>query len=193
MAEDPSLKTLERAEWPDVERAIDAHCAGVPIRFNLAVMRYLALPQGHGAALDACCGSGQGPLILQRRGYHPVHAFDRFDGAARLLQSRGVTFSVSDFFAYRPPLKFDLITACDCLEHLPRPAEVLTRLRDWLAPGGTLFLAVPLEEELGRNQYHINAWTRESLLLLLARLEFTITRELNDFDQGKIRFWGLLQ
>ncbi|MBP7638705.1 MAG: class I SAM-dependent methyltransferase [Kiritimatiellae bacterium] len=155
--------------------------------------RYLALPGGRGAALDVCCGSGQGAIILQRRGYSPVYAFDRFAGAGKLLTAHGVKFSCSDFWQYAPPRRFDLITACDCLEHLPEPERVLRRIREWLAPGGTLFLAVPLEEELGHNQYHVNAWTREAMLLLLARCEWVIARELNDFDQGKIRFWGLLQ
>ena len=189
----PDSRAVERATWPDPERAIDLHLAGVGIDFYLAVARYLTVPGGSGAALDVCCGSGQGAVILQRRGYHPVHAFDRFDGARRFLESRGVTFTACDFRGYKAPTLFMLVTACDCLEHLPDPAGALLRIRDWLAPDGRLFLAVPLENEVGRNRFHINAWDRAGLLKLLAVTEWTIERETNDFDAQQHRFWGLLK
>jgi SAM-dependent methyltransferase len=39
--------------------------------------------------------------------------------------------------------RFDLVIANDVLEHVPRPGPFLSRLREWLAPGGTAFLEIP--------------------------------------------------
>jgi SAM-dependent methyltransferase len=38
---------------------------------------------------------------------------------------------------------FDVVVCADVLEHLPRPEELLARIREWLAPGGTLFVSLP--------------------------------------------------
>jgi predicted TPR repeat methyltransferase len=42
---------------------------------------------------------------------------------------------------WAPP--FDAIVCGDVLEHLPRPEELLARIREWLRPGGTLYVSVP--------------------------------------------------
>jgi 2-polyprenyl-3-methyl-5-hydroxy-6-metoxy-1,4-benzoquinol methylase len=38
---------------------------------------------------------------------------------------------------------FDVVVCADVLEHLPRPEELLARIRDWLRPGGTLLVSLP--------------------------------------------------
>jgi len=38
---------------------------------------------------------------------------------------------------------FDAVVCADVLEHLPRPEELLARIRNWLRPGGTLLVSVP--------------------------------------------------
>ncbi len=38
---------------------------------------------------------------------------------------------------------FDAVVCADVLEHLPRPEELLARIRAWLRPGGTLFVSLP--------------------------------------------------
>jgi SAM-dependent methyltransferase len=38
---------------------------------------------------------------------------------------------------------FDVVVCADVLEHLPRPEELLARIRQWLAPGGTLLVSLP--------------------------------------------------
>ena len=38
---------------------------------------------------------------------------------------------------------FDVVVCADVLEHLPRPEALLARIREWLAPGGTLLVSVP--------------------------------------------------
>ena len=41
------------------------------------------------------------------------------------------------------PAPFDVVVCADVLEHLPRPEELLERIRTWLAPGGVLLVSVP--------------------------------------------------
>lgn len=38
---------------------------------------------------------------------------------------------------------FDAVVCADVLEHLPRPEELLGRIRQWLRAGGTLFVSLP--------------------------------------------------
>ncbi len=38
---------------------------------------------------------------------------------------------------------FDVVVCADVLEHLPRPEDLLARIREWLAPGGLLFVSLP--------------------------------------------------
>jgi predicted TPR repeat methyltransferase len=38
---------------------------------------------------------------------------------------------------------FDVAVCADVLEHLPRPEELLARIRAWLRPGGTLLVSLP--------------------------------------------------
>lgn len=43
------------------------------------------------------------------------------------------------------PAGYDLILLCHVLEHLSRPADMLTELKALLAPGGLLFIELPLD------------------------------------------------
>ncbi len=47
-----------------------------------------------------------------------------------------------------PAASLDVVTLWDALEHLPAPAAVLSRAREWLRPGGWIFLNVPNCESL---------------------------------------------
>src|SRR5206468_13015382 len=38
---------------------------------------------------------------------------------------------------------FDAVVCADVLEHLPRPEQLLVRIRGWMRDGGTLFVSVP--------------------------------------------------
>lgn len=54
------------------------------------------------------------------------------------------------FEQYRPSAHFDAIEMGFVLEHVENPALTLARFRDFLAPGGTLFIAVPNARSLHR-------------------------------------------
>jgi predicted TPR repeat methyltransferase len=79
---------------------------------------------------------------------------------------------------------FDAVVCADVLEHLPRPEDLLSKIRSWLKPGGTLFVSLPNIANvtvrgallLGRFPYadrgildrtHLRFYTRRSALELL--------------------------
>ncbi len=71
------------------------------------------------------------------------------EGAPSLLaEARGINrdnvdFILSRFEDFEPGERFDSIFLIHTLEHLDDPVTILGRIRDWLAPGGRLFVAVP--------------------------------------------------
>ena len=88
---------------------------------------------------------------------------------------------------------FDVVVCADVLEHLPRPEELLARIRAWLAPGGHLFVSLPNVANvtvragllLGRFPYaekgildrtHLRFYTRKSARRLLEEAGFRVLR-----------------
>jgi len=187
---------VERASWPDVPAAIAELLAGRPVHYHQAIRRYLAAPappRPGARALDVCCGVGQGSLILRRKGWK-VSAFDHSRQATDLLRAHGITFSWCAFadFAHDPLFPYQLVTCCDALEHLAHPSRVLGRVRDWLASDGRLWLCVPLEgDHRSPNPFHLNAWSRRSLLQLLTDSGWTVEREVDAPLPNQ--FWGVLK
>jgi 2-polyprenyl-3-methyl-5-hydroxy-6-metoxy-1,4-benzoquinol methylase len=113
-----------------------------------------ALPEVHerllagGRALDVGCGAGLAAVELARRYPDAVVEGVDVDGASIDLaranaREAGVTvrFHVRD--ASDPGLEggYDLVTLFESLHHLARPVEALRRLREQLAPGGTVLVA----------------------------------------------------
>ena len=86
---------------------------------------------------------------------------------------------------------FDVVVCADVLEHLSRPEDLLARIRDWLAPGGKLFVSLPNIANvtvraalmLGRFTYrekgildrtHLRFYTRRSARHLLEESGFRV-------------------
>lgn len=181
----------ERAWWDDIPKAIDAVKRGMPVDFNQALKRYLVIPDAAGAmtALDACCGVGQGSIILHEKGYK-VTAFDRHAPAADILKHYPIDFVATDFFlADFPKQSFDLVVCSDALEHLPLPKSAFSHLKTWVKPEGRIYLAVPIEGKTSPNPYHLNAWTREGFLAMLDGW----TVETNFAPKGAPVLWLLLK
>jgi len=108
------------------------------------------LPSRIGAALDVGCGTGDLVRRLSRRAEH-VTGLDAdltsIDTARRLSREQGnVDFRCEDLLSVDLPGGYDVITALAVLHHVPFEAG-LTRLRDLLAPDGTLVVLGVYREE----------------------------------------------
>jgi 2-polyprenyl-3-methyl-5-hydroxy-6-metoxy-1,4-benzoquinol methylase len=68
---------------------------------------------------------------------------DRDDTAVEYHKSRGYNAVVGDAQDFRMQDKFDVVTACDVLEHLQDPEGFFRSVRSVLVPKGLLILTVP--------------------------------------------------
>ncbi|WP_308019905.1 class I SAM-dependent methyltransferase [Streptomyces sp. SP2-10] len=124
------------------------------------------LPRRFGTALDVGCGSGDLARLLGRR----AREVDGIDADAEIVaRARELTeaaapvgYSVADASRRLPAGPYDVITCVAVLHHLPL-AETLTRLRQALAPGGTLVVvgcaraSGPVDHVLGLVAVPLNA------------------------------------
>jgi len=140
------------ARWQnarDIDQGLDdpARLFAMP-RFRLVADLVAELPAG-ARVLDYACGQGHFTLALARR--HPALTFRGVDLAAaavavgrQRLAADGppnATLAAGDADTIIGP--YDLVLACEVMEHLPDPGAVADRLERALAPGGRLCLTVP--------------------------------------------------
>ena len=110
---------------------------------ELALVKRYALPPGR--LLDVGCSAGLFVCAAQKAGWEATGVDPSAWAVARGLERcPGVRFragllSEVDF----PAGSFEVVTLWNVLEHLPRPAETLDRIRSWLSRDGWLFLSLP--------------------------------------------------
>jgi ubiquinone/menaquinone biosynthesis C-methylase UbiE len=117
------------------------------------------------AVLEVGCGVGAQTVTVAERS--PGAALTAVDLAAESLAAarkrthdaglRDVAFTQADIYTLPRPdgplaaATFDHVFVCFVLEHLPRPAEALRRLRAMLKPGGTITV---IEGDHGSAYFH---------------------------------------
>lgn len=103
----------------------------------------LELGLGHGYATDIFSRRFDRHVVLE--GSHAVIGYFRDkhpDCRAEIVETWFENFSTDE--------RFDLIVMGFILEHVDDPVLILRRFREFLAPGGRMFLAVPNAEVLNR-------------------------------------------
>ena len=109
-------------------------------------------PLLHGrAGLEMGSADGEMTRFL-REDFDRLHVLDASDDYVEKATSFGdnVSGSVALFEEFETELRFDTIVASHVLEHLVDPVAVLSRAREWLAPGGRLIVVVPNADSLHR-------------------------------------------
>lgn len=105
------------------------------------------VPPGGGSVLELGPGPGAMTRVLLARG-HRVTVVENDPEALEVLKSLDVevisgNLDNTDWLDAIKGRTFDTVMACDVLEHLRRPEDVLQRLSEYVAPMGCLLISVP--------------------------------------------------
>lgn len=100
---------------------------------------------GNGPALELGCHEGQSTLLLTEHfnDLTVVEASSEAIGVAQQSVGPSVRFINSTFENAELEARFDSIFLINTLEHVDEPNTILTRIRQWLRPGGRFFVLVP--------------------------------------------------
>lgn len=148
-----------------------------------------------GVALDYGCGTGGLAALLHDKGYRTI-AVDMSKTCIERARTaiKGPVFDRADTEELRKRgLRFDLITLCHVLDHIPRDIELLRSLRVLLNPGGRLYVEVPwLDREAVRRRRfwyrqrdHVREYTKIGLYHSVASAGFRILKHEDSLeDEG---------
>ncbi|MBT9512331.1 MAG: class I SAM-dependent methyltransferase [Acidovorax sp.] len=105
------------------------------------------VPPGGGSVLELGPGPGAMTRVLLARG-HRVTVVENDPEALEVLKTLGVevisgNLDGTDWLDALAGRRFDAVLACDVLEHLRKPEDVLHRLSEFVAPMGRLVISVP--------------------------------------------------
>ncbi|RMA60497.1 methyltransferase family protein [Acidovorax sp. 100] len=105
------------------------------------------VPPGQCSVLELGPGPGAMTRVLQARG-HRVTVLENDPEALEVLKKMDVevisgNLDGKDWQDAIVGRRFDMVLACDVLEHLQKPEDVLQRLSEFLAPMGQLLISVP--------------------------------------------------
>jgi SAM-dependent methyltransferase len=170
----------ERIDALDVATQVDYYERYQHVYRYLFAKRFV-----YGMVLDAGCGYGYGAYILaQSPKVQHVLGIDISEEAINYAKSKYENtkchFSIGDLES------IDLGRACyncvvffECLEHLARPFEVLTKMRRSLVDNGLLILSTPNRSNLFRkfypsrkNPYHVKEYYYKEVLEILKSAGF---------------------
>lgn len=143
--------------------------------------------------LDIGCGPGAVTLRINDGKNNAVIGLEPNIARASVARERGLDVIAAELSAavIRDHGPFDVVVACDVLEHIPSPAPFLTLIASSLKPDGLLLLSTPnvahwtvrLALLFGRFNYtpdgimdatHVRWFTRKTLINLLLSQGFVI-------------------
>lgn len=100
--------------------------------------------------LDVGCGDGQLLQTAKEEGWDAT-GIDLSEAATLLCHRRGLSASMTDFFdGSLDDQRFDVITMCELIEHVPSPQRFLKRAEELLDDDGILYLTTPNFGSLAR-------------------------------------------
>jgi 2-polyprenyl-3-methyl-5-hydroxy-6-metoxy-1,4-benzoquinol methylase len=150
------------------------------------------LPAGRRRLLDVGAHAGRFLHVARQRGWQAEGLELNPRTAAHAARASGAAIHQGNVHSLSlAPASYDAITLTDVLEHVPRPLDVLRRVRELLADGGWVAIKVPngpaqrLKEHvrarlfrgyratLADNLVHVNHFSPHALRLALQRAGFS--------------------
>ena len=204
---DPVPDDEELAEFYSKEYRTAYKGAGRPRRRQILrnfrraaghVRRFRDVLEPAGKVLDVGAGSGEFVFLMQALGKEAVGIEPNGGYSAWCREELGLDVRTAHL---GPGLfeagRFDLVRLNHVLEHLNDPVKYLAMIRDWLAPGGTVYVEVPNIEEACRVQtrgnlfhyghiWNFNPWTLRAVAGLAGLEELDTTRRRSAGTTGAV-------
>jgi 2-polyprenyl-3-methyl-5-hydroxy-6-metoxy-1,4-benzoquinol methylase len=139
----PQPHEMSRHYGPDYDRIISSSGETSPKKWRDR-LKTISQHKPAGAILDLGCSSGAFLASLKGPDWKLYGIEMSAETAKRAEANTGGQIFVGDIMdAPFAPQSFDVITCFDVLEHVYEPLKVLTRIQEWLKPGGIFFVLVP--------------------------------------------------
>lgn len=130
--------------------------------------------------LDIGCGYGLFLAFCRERGVRAV-GVDLSLEACRHAAKTGLPVARADCNLMWIRKRFDAIVMCDVLEHSRDPARLLASCREWLVPGGAIYIQVPNvlgdtlpEKKVFNLPYHLWQYSPDTLARLLGSVGYRV-------------------
>lgn len=112
-----------------------------PVRQQLDYF-FRHLSSAPGRVLDVGCGNGAFLLRAREAGWS-AFGIEPDPKAASAAVAAGLDVECVAFEDFAPRQRFDRVTLSHVVEHLHTPSDALTRVFEWLRPGGEIWIAMP--------------------------------------------------
>lgn len=130
--------------------------------------------------LDVGAGLGVFPHSVKREGWHCTAIDPDERAVAHMRDHVGVEAIAGDFITVGGLGQFDIVTFNKVLEHVDDPIAMLERARQFVAPGGFVYLELPDGEMAalagaGREEFfveHLHVFSFASIVMLAERAGF---------------------
>lgn len=149
IADPPKTEEMALNYSQDYDRSVAAAGDSSPGRWRDR-KRTLTQYKQSGAILDLGCSAGSFLKALGSKEWE-LYGIDMSSESARRAQAEcGANVIVGDILdAPFSASSFDVITCFHVLEHLYKPREVLSKVMEWLKPGGIFYMLVPNIDSAG--------------------------------------------
>ena len=202
LADPPKTEEMTLHYSQEYDRSIAAAGDSSPKRGSNRKQTLTQYKQG-GAILDLGCSNGSFLKALGSKEWELYGIEMSSESARRAQEESGAKVFVGDIldspFHFA---SFDVITCFHVFEHLYRPREVLTKVFEWLKPGGIFYMLVPNIDSAGAHIFrsywyalelprHVFHYSPKSLSMMARSVGFevaSLTTHREMFFEQSIRY-----